>query len=64
MTSQYLNFKIVEIDDRPNIIFVKFEYKQKYVDLIFIKQYYIYKHLLNTYIKSNRTNKLKLIKCL
>lgn len=36
MTSQYLNFKIVEIDDRPNIIFVKFEYKQKYVDLIFI----------------------------
>ena len=64
MTSQYHNFKIVEIDDRPNIIFVKFEYKQKYVDLIFIKQYYIYKYLLNTYIKSNRTNKLKLIRCL
>ncbi len=66
MTSQYLNFKIVKIDDKviPNTICVRFEYIQEYGDLIFIHQYYIYKHLLNTYIKSNRTDKINLIKSL
>ena len=66
MTSQYLNFKIVKIDDKviPNTICVKFEYIQEYGDLIFTHQDYINKNILNDYIKSNRTDKIKLIKSL
>ena len=66
MTSQYLNFKIVKIDDKviSNTICVRFEYTQEYGDLIFTYQYYINKNILNDYIKSNRTDKIKLIKSL
>ena len=66
MTSQYHNFKIVKLDDGiiPNTICVRFEYKQEYGDLIFTHQYYVNKDKLNIYIKSNRTDKIKLIKSL
>lgn len=66
MTSQYLNFKIVKIDATiiPNTICVRFEHNQEYGDLIFTQQYYVNKNILNTYIKTNRTDKLKLIKSL
>ena len=66
MTSQYLNFKIVKIDDKviSNTICVRFEYTQEYGDLIFTYQYYINKNILNDYIKSNRTDKINLIKSL
>lgn len=65
MTSIYTNFKIVKLDATtiiPNTICVLFEYKQEYGDLIFKNQYYVNKNILNTYIKTNRTDKLKLIK--
>lgn len=66
MTSNYTNFKIVKLDATiiPNTICVLFEYKQEYGDLIFKNQYYVNKDILNIYIKSNRTDKLKLIKSL
>ncbi len=66
MTSQYLNFKIVKIDDKviPNTICVRFEYIQEYGDLIFTHQYYINKNNIDVYIKSNRTDKINLIKSL
>ncbi len=66
MTSRYLNFKIVKIDDKviPNTICVRFEYTQEYGDLIITQQYYINKNILNDYIKSNRTDKINLIKSL
>ncbi len=66
MTSQYLNFKIVKIDGKviPNTICVRFEYIQEYGDLIFTHQYYINKNNIDVYIKSNRTDKINLIKSL
>ena len=66
MTSLYLNFKIVKIDGKviPNTICVRFECIQEYGDLIFTQHYYINKNILNDYIKSNRTDKIKLIKSL